>query len=204
MRLQPPLPLSPSVYPTTSRLSRGAPGLRLDALVKGSHLHEHGGGLRLFILRKDELPFPKGATRSHPWVLIKSLAPASRAAPQARAHRGFSQLLQPAGPPGRCAAQGPGNSDTQPLPPFLHPRGRPGWGWSCRRLPPQLLRVEIDKPGLCLPVLPTESGKALIAPSERVQALGECLRPPQPFVPLLWLSPYSLFKLVAAGPGCVC
>lgn len=102
-----PPPSQPLHLPRHLSALRGAPGLRLDALVKGSHLREHGGGLRHFHSPEGQKasPSPKGPS-GHPWVPIKSLAPVSRAALGPRGHGGVYQLLQPRGASGQVWSTG--------------------------------------------------------------------------------------------------
>lgn len=135
-RVGPP-PSQPLHLPHHLSALRGAPGLRLDALVKGSHLREHGGGLRHFHSPEGQKasPSPKGPS-GHPWVLIKSLAPVSRAA--ARAPRTQRRLPTPAAPWGLRAGVQHGALEAQThshfLLPSIHVDGQGGAG-AATRLP---------------------------------------------------------------------
>lgn len=133
-----PPPSQPLLLPHHLSALRGAPGLRLDALVKGSHLHEHGGGLRHFHSPEGQKasPSPKGPS-GHPWVLIKSLAPASRAAPRGPSTRRL--LPTPAAPRGLRAGVQHRALGTQTHNHFLlssiHVDGQGGAGAAAASLP---------------------------------------------------------------------
>lgn len=168
-----PPPSQPLHLPHHLSALRGAPGLRLDALVKGSHLRAHGGGLRHFHSPEGQRPpLPQRGSRVTPGCRSRALLPFPEQHLGPRAHRDFSQLLQPRGASGQVCSTGPWelrHTTTSSFPPST---------WTARvglELPPppsELSRCPAAEGGnqqarALPPCAPDRVGqRALIAPSE--------------------------------------